>query len=68
MPDGALNFEELDFSSLTFTNTEYTTLPIKEREKGWIEKSMSFYSNEYSSPFGIYSITYRFEIKGKIKN
>ena len=68
IPDGALNFDELDFSALTFTNTEYTTLPIKEREKGWIEKSMSFYSNEYSSPFGIYSITYRFEIKGKIKN
>lgn len=68
MPDGALNFEEMDFSALTFTNTEYTTLPIKEREKGWIEKSMSFYSDEYSSPFGIYSITYRFEIKGRIKN
>ncbi len=68
IPDGALNFEEMDFSSLIFTNTEYMTLPIKEREKGWIEKSISFYSDEYSSPFGIYSITYRFKIKGKIKN
>ncbi len=68
MPAGVLNFEEMDFSILSFANTEYSTLPIKEREKGWIEKSMSFYTNEYSSPFGIYSITYRFEIKGRIKN
>ena len=68
IPDAALNFDELDFSALSFTNTEYVTLPIKEREKGWIEKSMSFYSDEYSSPFGVCSITYRFEIKGRIKN
>ena len=44
------------------------TIPLKEREKGWIEKEMSFYSDEYSSPFGIYSVTFRFAIKGKIKN
>lgn len=67
LPDAALNFEELDFSALSFTNAEYLTLPIKEREKGWIEKVMSFYSDEYCSPFGICSITYRFEIKGRIK-
>ena len=68
MPDVALNCEELDFSTLSFMNSEYITVPIKEREKGWVEKSMSFYADEYSSPFGIYSITYRFEIKGRIKN
>ena len=68
MPDVAFNCEELDFSTLSFVNSEYITVPIREREKGWVEKSMSFYADEYSSPFGIYSITYRFEIKGRIKN
>ena len=67
LPDASMNFEEIDFSSLSFTNEEYITLPIKEREKGWIEKELSFYSNEYCAPFGICSITYRFEIKGRIK-
>lgn len=68
LPDAALDFSELDFSALSFTNNEFSTIPLKEREKGWIEKEMSFYSNEYSSPFGICSVTFRFAIKGKIKN
>lgn len=68
LPAAALDFSELDFSALSFSNTESLTVPLKEREKGWIEKEMSFYSDEYSSPFGIYSVTFRFAIKGKIKN
>ena len=68
LPAAALDFSELDFSALSFSNTESMTVPLKEREKGWIEKEMSFYSDEYSSPFGIYSVTFRFAIKGKIKN
>ncbi len=67
-PDGDLNFRELDFGALSFSNSEYVTLPFKEREKGWIEKQISFYSDKFESPFGICNITYRFKIKGKIKN
>ncbi len=68
IPDFALNFSDLDFSSLSFENREFITLPIKEREKGWIEKSVSLYSDEYAAPLGVYSITYRFRIRGKIKH
>lgn len=68
LPSSSLDFSEIDFSSLSFSNAESLTLPLKEKEKGWIEKEMNFYSDSFSSPFGIYSITFRFTVKGKIKN
>ena len=67
LPDACLNFAEFDFVTLSFENKDYVTVALKEREKGWIEKNVGFYSNEYMSPFGIYSITYRFSVKGRIK-
>lgn len=67
LPHTALNFGELDFSALSFTNPDYVTIPLKEREKGWIEKDVSFYTDAFSSPFGICSVSYRFNVKGKIK-
>lgn len=67
LPDSLLNFAEFDFENLSFANLEYATLALKEREKGWLEKSVAFYSDKFSSPFGIYSIIYRFTVKGKIK-
>ncbi len=64
----SLNFGETDFSDFTFSGEDFLTLPFKEREKGWTEKSISFYTNEYEAPFGICNISYRFNLKGKIKN
>jgi hypothetical protein len=43
------------------------TLPIKDRSKNWIKKSVAIYSKEFESPFALESITYRFKVKGKIK-
>ena len=68
LPASSIDFAEIDFSSLSFFNTESLTVPLKEKEKGWIEKEINLYSDGFSSPFGIYSITFRFSIKGKIKN
>ena len=68
LPDSVLNFAEFDFENLSFANLEYATLALKEREKGWLEKNVAFYSEKFSSPFGIYSIIYRFTVKGKIKH
>ena len=67
IPDASLNFDELDFSFFAFQVMEYFTIPIAEKEKRWIEKEITVYSNEFSSPIGIYSISYRFTVKGKIK-
>ena len=68
LKDAELNFSELDFSAISFENSDFITLAFREKERGWIEKSIGFYSDEYCSPFGICTITYRFTVKGKIKN
>ncbi len=62
-----LDFNTFDFSSLAFLSESRITLPISERQKGWVEKQVSLYSKNFRSPFGIYSISYRFYIKGQIK-
>ncbi len=66
--NSGLDFSNIDFSALAFSNSEYITLAFGEREKRWTEKKISFYSENYESPFGICNISYRFKIKGKIKN
>ena len=66
-PGGEFDFSTLDFTTLTANTQESFTVPISERERGWIEKQITLYSDEFASPFGIYSINYRFTVKGKIK-
>ena len=66
-PGGEFDFSTLDFTSLSANTTAAFTVPIGEKEKNWIEKQIAFYSDEYASAFGIYSISYRFTVKGKIK-
>ena len=68
LPASELDFTELDFSRMTFFFGEYFTVPLKEKEKGWVEKQIAVYSSEFNSPIGIYSISYRYTIKGKIKS
>jgi hypothetical protein len=68
LPTALLDFSELDFSRLTFTTEGYSTVELPERREGWCEKQISVYSNEWQSPIGVYSIAYRYRIKGAIKN
>ena len=63
----SLSFADIDFSSTSLAVGESFTLSVSEKEKGWIEKQISIYSEEYNSPIGIYSIAYRFRIKGRLK-
>ncbi len=64
---GAINFSDLDFGALCASAEKYATVPVKEYERGWVEKRISLYSDKFRSPIGIYSIIYRYKIKGKIK-
>lgn len=66
-PSSGLSFSDIDFANLTLTTDDVYTVPIGEKAKGWIEKQISLYTEEYGSPFGIYTIAYRFSVKGKIK-
>lgn len=61
------DFCDFDFSLPPSTVRDYSLLAIPERTRGWIEKEILISSEEYASPIGIFSISYRYKIKGKIK-
>ncbi len=66
-PNRDLVFADMDFSSFCLSTNDIYTVPIAEKAKGWIEKQITLYSEKFASPFGIYTIAYRFFVKGKIK-
>ncbi len=66
-PGGRFSFAELDFSALASSAADYATVPVPEAKRGWIEKVISLYSEQFCSPIGVYSINYRYKVKGKIK-
>ena len=66
-PSTDLFFGDIDFSSLSLSTDNVYTVPIHEKERGWIEKQITLYSDEFCSPFAVYLIAYRFYVKGKIK-
>ena len=67
-PSSSMDFEEFAFDSLSFSNEELFTIRVNEKEKRWIQKSIALHSKEFLSPFGLNLISYRFNVKGKIKN
>lgn len=67
LPASRFSFETLDFSSMAFLTDECSVVPISEAERGWISKEITLCGEEFSSPIGVYSINYRYKIKGKIK-
>ena len=61
-------FDDFSFSSPIWSSAKYTATALSERDKRWIEKQIILSSSEYLNPISIYSISYRYHIKGKIKN
>ena len=66
-PGGRLSFGECDLSSLSLTAEEYQTVPIAERERDWIEKQLTVYTDGYASPIAISMIAYRYTVGGRIR-
>ena len=66
IPGSALDFSDMDFSSLTFSTDDTYTVPVSDKTKGWVEKQISVYSDDFRAPFGLYTVAYRFGIKGRI--
>ena len=62
------NFGDFDFANLGLLTTDSNILAIKEKTKKWVEKQYMFHSDRSNQPFGIYSITYRYNIVGEVKN
>ena len=66
-PGGILDFGETSFLTLSLAAEEYFSVPIGEREKGWVEKQIGITCTEYASPIALISISYRFTVKGKLR-
>jgi hypothetical protein len=66
-PGGTFDFSQTSFLTLSLAAEEYFSVPIAEREKGWVEKQIGITSADFASPIALISIGYRFTIKGKLK-
>ena len=66
--NGVFAFDDIEFDRFTFNTSRRTTLIIPEKEKRWAEKQFSVYSDEYMRPFGIFDVSYRYKVAGRIKN
>ncbi len=62
------SFENFDFLSAPWRVSKYASIALPEKEKRWIEKQIILTSKRFSSPMSVWSISYRYVIKGKIKN
>ena len=67
-PYSETGFDDFDFSTMPWSVSRYTATALSEKEKRWIEKQVILSSEKYASPLSVYSISYRYTIKGKIKN
>lgn len=63
----AFSFNDLNFLPFSPETSAYSIIALPEAERGWIEKRITVSSDSFGSPLGIYSIAYRYKIKGKIK-
>ena len=68
IPSAVIDFSDIDFSAMALCGQGEMTIPIAEKEKRWIEKQITLSSKCYESPIAVYSVSYRYTIKGKIKN
>jgi hypothetical protein len=68
LPGSTFSFDSLDFAAMTLDNSPYFTLSFREKEKNWIEKQVTMYTTAFRGPFGLYSVSYRYTVQGRIKN
>lgn len=61
------DFDNIDFSDFSFAADGQSIFAIKEKEKHWVEKQHWIYSDEYTKPFSVNYIAFRYKISGRIK-
>ena len=67
-PSASVGFDAFDFTNAPWSVSRYTSVALAENEKRWIEKQISLICEKFASPISVSSISYRYVIKGKIKN
>jgi hypothetical protein len=66
-PGTPISFSDMNFEKASLSPAESFTVPISEKEKGWVEKQITLYSKDFNAPIGIYNIAYRFRVTGRVK-
>ncbi len=68
LPHSGGSFENFDFTSSMWYKSRYSSTALPEKEKAWIEKEITLSSEKVHCPISIWSMSYRYTIKGRIKN
>ena len=68
LPISGSGFDSFDFGSPPWRTSRYSSTALNENEKKWVEKQLILTSQSFASPISVRSISYRYVIKGKIKN
>lgn len=63
----AFSFSDMEFDHFSFLSEEDTIVTVKDKEKKWVEKQFYIYSDGLCRPFGFYSLTYNYEVQGRVK-
>ena len=66
-PASDLTFSSMGFEQMSAMTGGASAIRVDDRSQGWNEKQIALYTEEFCSPFGVYSIYYRYKIKGKLK-
>lgn len=66
-PSKSIAFDDADFSAFTTTVPEKITVAVNDRSRRFFEKQIALCSDAYASPFGVYSISYRYTVEDTVK-
>lgn len=61
------SFDDMDFSNFSFSENEVNIVKLPELTRNWVHKQYYVYSDGFKEPFGLYSISYIYNTKGKIR-
>lgn len=60
-------FEDTDYKNVSFDGDADNVAILPERSRGWIRKQYYFFSDWYCQPFGLYELSYHYQVAGKIR-
>lgn len=61
------SFSDMEFDNFSFLSESDTIVTVKDKEKKWVEKQFYLYSDGWRRPFGLHSLTFNYEIQGRVK-
>ena len=62
-----LDFSDIRFDNFSFAEDEDEIYVFPELSRGWVSKQYYFYSEGFCEPFGLYELSYNYNIAGRIR-